>query len=87
MMLRPLIEIFLISTIACKHYLVEMEARDRQEESSKYLVETESKDRFEEGPDYPLGRSSRRGNKLTPSHHSPHHKDPSYCVQTSDLYS
>ena len=63
MMLRPLVRISLISTIACKHYLVEMEAKDRQEESSKYLVEAESKDRFEEGPDYPLGRSSRRGSK------------------------
>ena len=68
MMLRALVRIFLISAITSKHYLVEMEARDRQEEGSKYLVEAEPKDRLEEGPDYPLGRSSRRRSKLPSSH-------------------
>ena len=63
-MLRPLVRIFLISTVTCKHYLLEVEGEDRQERGSDYSVSQSSQSQGE------CGRSNaNRGARIVGGKH------------------
>ena len=72
-MLRTLVRIFLISTITCKHYLVEVEGEDHQENGSDYSVSQSSQSQAECGRSNPKGGFRIVGGKHVERNEFPWH--------------
>ena len=76
-MLRPHVRIFLISTVTCKHYLLELKGEDHQEKGSDYSVSQSS-----QGSQGECGRSNPKRARILGGKHVQRNEFPWHVLLT-----